>query len=110
MRITRNMKLVLDAIIKNNPTIQKRFYSSSDIFESLDMDESVYLRTLDQLTNAGLINPVSSNAVAFDITEYGFSYKELQWLDSKEKWKERIIGFVTGAVLTLLAWFLTYIT
>lgn len=45
----------------------------------------------------------------FAITETGREYKQLNRLESKARWKERIIGFVSGALIASIPWILTYL-
>ena len=40
--------------------------------------------------------------IAFRLTHQGLHYKEFRRLTSKERWKERIIGFMSGMAITVI--------
>lgn len=49
--------------------------------------------------------------IAFHLTHEGMHFKELKALEVRERWKERIIGFISGVLVTvigslLLSWIL----
>lgn len=39
--------------------------------------------------------------IAFHLTHEGLHFKELKSLEVKERWKERIFGFISGVLLTV---------
>lgn len=40
--------------------------------------------------------------IAFHLTHEGLHFKELNSLETRERWKERIIGFISGVLVTVI--------
>lgn len=106
-KLTKDMKHVLAAIQCAVPDLQGRFYTVSQISESIDIDIVDYLAIIDALESMGLIKYADAQESCFSLCEYGRNYKEVRMLESKERWIERLWGFLTGIALTALAWWLT---
>lgn len=110
MKLTKDCKIVLDTIIENKPDLQDRFYTRDFILNQpavRHMDVNVYLATLDRLVELRTIEYADNLHTVLRVKGNGMFYKEIQALETKEKWKERIWGFVCG-VLTGIA--LAYFT
>lgn len=55
---------------------------------------------MEMLADAGAIKPIMNHV--FRLTQIGLHYRELQKLECREKWKERIYGFISGVLVTVI--------
>lgn len=55
---------------------------------------------MDMLDSVGAIKWIRDHV--FRLTQIGLHYDELQKLERKERWKERICGFVSGVLVTVI--------
>lgn len=108
MVLTKDMRKLLDFLIDTKPDYLGGFYTIKNVIKNYELNDFDTIRILRQLRECGAISPMCGNEDKFFITEYGMKYKEIKIMLAKEKWKERIIGFVSGVVLTLFAWALAY--
>ncbi len=110
--LTKNCKVVLNTIISSEPNLGGRFYTT-DFIESKvpikDFDHAVFRGVLTTLVEERAIRWADNQQTVIALTESGREYKQLNRLESKARWKERIIGFVSGAVVASIPWILTYL-
>lgn len=76
------------------------------------LSESDLQIVLDILENKDLIHvsyadfPDSFNIYTLSITPVGYDYYPQKSLTTREKWKERIVGFVSGVLITVIGEFI----
>lgn len=51
---------------------------------------------MEALADAGAIKPTGNHV--FHLTHLGIHYKQIQWLERREKWRERLWGYVFGVL------------
>lgn len=55
---------------------------------------------MEMLENNGAIKATRNHV--FRLTQIGIHYQELQRLERREKWKERIFGFISGVAVAVI--------
>ena len=108
MILSRNTRIVLNTLLTYDEDMVNRFYSVS-MLESKIRKPIRVVDVLNDLNEMGLLRWGDKQHTAFRISERARSYKEIQRLEKWERWKERLIGFVSGVVLTVIAWLLSTI-
>ena len=108
MILSRNTRIVLNTLLTYEEDMVNRFYSVS-MLESKIRKPIRVVDVLNDLNEMGLLQWGDKQHTAFRISERARSYKEIQRLEKWERWKERLIGFVSGVVLTVIAWLLSTI-
>lgn len=69
--------------------------------------DEVYLACLALPPLYASVNPIMGGRIAvFALTYQGRNYRELQRLERVQRWKERAIGFVSGAIIASIPWLL----
>lgn len=110
MKLTKSCELVLDEIKKLKPDNNGIYYTVRYVAENaeLDMRYDVFLGILRTLANENFIFWGNHDQSAFALNEAGRSYEELKMLDSRERWQERVYGFLFGfalwAIPELIQW------
>ena len=112
MKLSWDCKKVLDAVKDLKPNNGIRFYTNEYVFQSsnLGLTPQEFTGVLDMLEEAHAIKWGDQQHTAFALTEQGRSYKEIDRLERRERWKERAYGFITGAILASIPWLLTLLT
>ena len=108
MILSRNTRIVLNTLLTYEEDMVNRFYSVS-LLESKIRKPIRVVDVLNDLNEMGLLRWGDKQHTAFRISERARSYKEIQRLEKWERWKERLIGFVSGVVLAVIAWLLSTI-
>lgn len=108
MILSRNTRIVLDTLLTYDEDMINRFYSVS-LLESKIREPIRVVDVLEELERMGMLQWGDTHHTAFRILESARSYKEIQRLEKWERWKERLIGFVSGVTLTVIAWLLSTI-
>ena len=112
MKLSPDCKKVLDTVKDLKPNNGIRFYTNEYVFQSSDLGltPQEFTGVLDMLEEAHAIKWGDQQHTAFALTEQGRSYKEIDRLERRERWKERAYGFITGAILASIPWLLTLLT
>lgn len=106
MILSKDTRKVIDTLLTYDEDLPNRFYSVS----MLEKKISGPVRVMDILEDMGekkLIRWGDKEHTGFRLLESGRSYKEIQGLENRDRWKERLIGFVSGALITVIAWVLS---
>lgn len=106
MKLTKNCKMILDTVIAIEPNSGIRFYTNDYVFRSLpdsSLTEETFVGLLDELEELKAIKWADAQHTGFSMTGIGLEYKEIDRLEKAERWKERIFGFVSGILVTVLA-------
>jgi hypothetical protein len=107
LRITKDMRKALDALIPAEHDLQGRWFTLAYAARKAGFGYNDFLTVLGQLEDNGLAKYGDAQKSCFLLTHYGEKYKELRSMELKDVWRERVIGFLSGAVLTCLAWWLS---
>ena len=109
MRIDKESRKFLDRLIALEPDYARGVYTYQHMTDSLSVDEVDMFRIIKNLENKLLVEYATMNGVDFGValTQDGKTHKELRRLDARERWLERLWGFLTGAALVALTWWLT---
>lgn len=105
MKLTKNCKAVLDAVIELEPNNNARFYTVDYVLSAkpeLNMSRATFLGVLETLSEANAIKWGDRQHTGFALNEKGKEYKQIDRLEAKERWKERMIGFIVGILLWLV--------
>lgn len=105
MKLSSDCKNVLDVLHVLKPNNGVRFYTLEYVFHNVgnSLSPDALLAVLDTLASAEAIVWGDKQHTAFALTELGRSYKEIDHLERKERWKERFYGFVFGVLTTVIA-------
>lgn len=101
--LSKNQKAVLDYCIKNKYDLQGRFYTLNHLaghIKPLAYDD--VFEVCSSLVEKKLLMWGDNQHTAIRLTSDGRDYKELHHLESREVWKNRIWGFITGIVSGVL--------
>lgn len=106
--ITKDLQAFLDTCIAAND--QPRHVFKYDDFPSdFGIEEDVMHHSVRALRDAGYAEYAYYNIksgeidMGFYLLHKGLNYKQYQRLESAERWKERLWGFLIGAAITVLA-------
>ena len=108
MILSKDTRKVIDILLTYDEDLPNRFYSVRFLETKIKAPVRV-VDVLEDMDNLGLLRWGDKHHTAFRISERARSYKEIQRLEKWERWKERLIGFVSGVVLTVIAWLLSTI-
>lgn len=108
MILSKDTRKVIDILLTYDEDLPNRFYSVRFLETKIKAPIRV-VDVLEDMDNLGLLLWGDKQHTAFRILESARSYKEIQRLEKWERWKERLIGFVSGVVLTVIAWLLSAI-
>ena len=101
MILDRESKTMLDNLISGEPDYARGTFSYEYICEQFHMDSDDVLRIAKELEKKGLVEYArwsSGPSMGVLLTQAGKAYREINRLESKERWKERIIGFTFGVL------------
>lgn len=104
MKLSKDCKKILDAVILLKPNNGIRFYTNDYVLNvsDLGMTPERFLGTLDMLESAKAIIWGDKQHTAFALTERGRSYKEIDRLEAVDRWKERLYGFLFGVLTAVV--------
>ena len=108
MILSKDTRKVIDILLTYDEDLPNRFYSVRFLETKIKAPIRV-VDVLEDMDNLGLLRWGDKQHTDFRILESARSYKEIQRLEKWERWKERLIGFVSGVVLTVIAWLLSTI-
>lgn len=106
MIIDESSRAALDALISGEPDLPKGVYSFQSALSLIPLDEVAAHRVIRSLLSSGLLelaHDQKGNEAGVALSQRGLCYKELQKLETKARWKERIIGFVFGVLTSVVA-------
>ena len=104
--IDKSSRAALDALIAGEPDRPQGVYSFQTALSLIPLDDVDAHRVIRSLLSSGLLDLAhdqKGNEAGVALSQRGFCYKELQKLESKARWKERIIGFVFGVLTSVAA-------
>ena len=104
MILTDNMKRLIDTLNTYEPDLPNGFYSVKVLQEKLDFTAQF---VLESLANDGLIRWGDKHHTGFWLLERARNYKNIEKLERIERWRERLLGFLFGAVTGVLTCVLT---
>ena len=102
MKLPKDMWIVIDTLLTYDEDLLNRWYSVL-LLESKITKPIRVVDVLQQLSELNLVQWGDKQRTAFRLLTFGRSYKEVQRLESRERWKERLIGFVFGIVTSGIA-------
>ena len=108
MKIDKESRKMLDNLIGGTPDYPRKVFSYPHICEAFQIDEEDMFRIIKSLERRALVEYASwggGDDMGILLTQEGKSYKELARLDAIERWGERLWGFIFGASLAVLTWF-----
>lgn len=106
MIIDESSRAALDALISGKPDLPKGVYSFQAALSLIPLDEVAAQRVIRSLLSSGLLelaHDQRGNEAGVALSQRGLCYKELQKLESKARWKERVIGFAFGVLTSVVA-------
>lgn len=110
MYLDKESRKMLDNMIAGTPDYPRGTYSYDYICETFGLDEDDMFRIVKGLEEKKLVEYArwsSGGSMGVLLTQSGKAYKEIRRLETADRWKERLWGFITGVILTALAWILT---
>ncbi len=106
MKLTSDCKYLLEQIAKIPPDKDNLHHSIIFVAAYIDdqerFDKASYIGVLDTLSSLNAIQWSDPEHAYFKLTEVGKNYREIDRLERRERWKERLIGFVVGAVAVII--------
>ena len=106
MMLSRDTRQVIDTLLTYDEDLPNRFYSVR-LLETKIQEPIRVMDVLDDLAEMGLLQWGDRQHTGFRLMERARAYKEIQRLENRERWKERLTGFVSGVLLTVIAWILS---
>lgn len=104
--LSKVQKEVLDAILDNNPTMNGRYYEVSVLAQVPYMPSITYpeyLACLDTLSDQSYLKWGDQQRTVFSLTDLAYSKEDLEKQRRIERWKDRLWGFASGVLVTLVA-------
>ena len=106
MRLTKDCEYVLDQLIAHPPKSPGEIYDYvvwSQFIDEKRLTVSQYRGVLETLEAAGCIKWIDGSNTKFYLLDSGRNYKELAAASERELWKNRILSFLSGILVTVLA-------
>lgn len=103
---------MLDLLIAGEPDLPGKTFSYDTICELSSLNEDDMLPIAKGLVSQGVAekaNYYDGPDVGIALTQKGLCYKELLGLERRQKWIERLWGFLSGAVLATIPWLLGWL-
>lgn len=100
---------MLDNLISGTPDYPRGTYSYDHICEAFKIDEDDMFRIVKGLEEKKLVEYArwsSGPSMGVALTQAGKTYKELRFLAARERWKERLLGFLFGVASSVLIAFI----
>lgn len=104
--IDKSSRAALDALIAGEPDRPLGVYSIQAALSLIPLDEVDAHRVIRSLLSSGLLDQAydqKGNEAGVALSQRGLCYKELKALETKARWKERIIGFISGVLTSVVA-------
>ena len=104
--LSKVQKEVLDAILDNKPTMNGRYYEVSILAKVPYMPSITYpeyLACLDTLFDQGYLKWGDQQRPVFSLTDLAYSNEDLEKQRRIDRWKDRLWGFTSGVLTTLIA-------
>ena len=102
MMLSRDTRKVIDTLLTYDEDLPNRFYSVR-LLETKIQEPIRVMDVLDDLAEMGLLQWGDRQHTGFRLMERARAYKEIQRLENRE----RLTGFVSGVLLTVIAWILS---
>lgn len=109
MMIDKASRNMLDLLIAAEPDMPRNAFSYDAICELSALDEDDMYPIAKGLVAQGLAesaNYFDGPDLGIALTQKGLCYKELLGLERNDRWRERLWGFLSGAVLATIPWLL----
>lgn len=110
MTIDKASRKMLDLLIAAESDLPNKTFTYDTICEVSSLDEDDVLPIAKGLVSQGLAEIASyfdGPDIGISLTQKGLCYKELLGLERREKWLERLWGFITGVIIATIPWLLT---
>ena len=110
MLIDKASRKMLDLLIAGEPDLPEKTFTYDAMCELSSLDEDDVLPIAKGLVSQGLAESASyfgGPDVGIALTQKGLCYKELLGLERRQKWFERLWGFITGVIIATIPWLLT---
>lgn len=104
--LSKTQKEILDVILDNHPTINGRYYEVYVVVEIPYMPNityAEYLACLDTLFEQKYLKWGDKQHTVFSLTDLAYSKDDLERQRRIERWKDRLWGFSSGVLVTLVA-------
>lgn len=108
MRIDRETKNTLDLLLASPPDGPRKSYSYAYLCQLLQLDEDDMFPIVKNLVEQGLaeyaysVSASRRRDVGIALKYEGLKYREFKRIAAKERWLERLYGFLTGVAATVL--------
>lgn len=112
MMIDKASRNMLDLLIAAEPDMPRNAFSYDAICELSALDEDDMFPIAKGLVAQGLAESAKyfdGPDVGIALTQKGLCYKELLGLERRDRWLERLWGFLSGAVLATIPWLLGWL-
>lgn len=105
MYLSEDSKLFLDVMIKNSPDLMNGYFRVDFVIENAKGYKGDYFSAkgvTETLVKQELAKFGDSSRETIRLLEAGRAYKELEGLERKDRWIQRIWGFLAGIATTLI--------
>lgn len=110
--LTKLQKELLE-VLKPYTGGQNRLYHYTDLADKVitKTDTNEIAEALGELKDRGLVRfePLQNGPCFIYLSHQGIRFKEIRFANTRKAWADRLIGFITGALTTVLAWWLSTI-
>ncbi len=109
MYLDKESKRMLDRLIAGGPGGPQRVYTYEYLEQTFGYAEDETRRILKGLADKALVELAyySSGAIAgASLTQGGKAYKEIRRMEERDKWLERLYGFIAGVAVSVLVAFI----
>ena len=96
MIFSDDTKYLIDTVCGYEPDLPNGFYSVTKLQSKMEHGDATMI--LESLGNRGYVHWGDKCHSAFWLLEEARAYKNIEKLENRERWKERLIGFVFGVV------------
>lgn len=105
--LDKKSKIFLD-FLEKRPSKHFIYYEEPEYPEELGDNDDLFalIRHLEKNGYVEIITTSSGLHIGVRLSHKGASRKEIRRLETRERWKERIWGFVSGVLITILAQFI----
>lgn len=105
--LDKKSKIFLD-FLENRPNKNFIYYVEPEYPEELGDNDDLFalIRHLEKNGYVEIITTSSGMDIGVRLSHKGASRKEMHRLETRERWKERAWGFVSGVLVTILAQFI----
>lgn len=96
MIFSDDTRYLIDTVCSYEPDLPNGFYSVSKLQTKMNRVDATMI--LESLGNRGYVHWGDKYHSAFWLLEEARAYKNIEKLENRERWKERLIGFAFGIV------------